>query len=232
MSAAGPGHVTPSLQSLPEIVRNFIRDRYLAGVADAEAQYENAVGDEDTLTGALGALISTSTPMFFQIGPDLQIEVQIDYRKLRGRGKNAPESRLGADGVFQIQISKSGCSPFRKGLPFQAKKNWKGRDRNLLNQARDMERRLRGGIAIDYTPRGFTACDIADVIATRGSRKEASDAGFVHPLGQILAHEFLACRVGIEGLYYDNLGESFLIDNSNRNLDLVDTSIAIRGPIG
>ena len=58
MSSPGPGHSTLSPPSLPDIVREFIRDRYLAGVSEAQAQYDNAMGDEDSLTGALGALIS------------------------------------------------------------------------------------------------------------------------------------------------------------------------------
>jgi len=55
MSSSGPRH--SAFASLPDIVREFIRDRYLAGVADAEAQYDDALGDEDSLTGACGVLI-------------------------------------------------------------------------------------------------------------------------------------------------------------------------------
>src|ERR1700722_14548879 len=216
-----------ALTSLPDIVREFIRDRYLAGVADAEAQYENAMGDEDSLTGALGALISTSTPRQFRIG-STEIVVRIDYRKLRGRGNDAPEKRLGPDGVFQIQISGAGIPSFRKGLAFQAKKNWKGKDKRLVGQARNMQRTIGGGIVIDYTPHGYSACDIRYVIESHGSRKVVSDHGHVHKLGQILAHDFLECRVGRGGLYYENQGELFSIKVPDRDLNVLDTNVSIR----
>jgi hypothetical protein len=227
MSSPGPGHPSP-LSLLPDIVLEFIRDRYLAGVAEAEAQYENAMGDEDSLTGALGALISIASAREFRIG-SIQAFVQISYRKLRGRGKDAPEHLLGADGIFQIQVAVQGQPDFRKGLPFQAKKNWKGRDRKLLGQAQEMQKSVGGGIVIDYTPHGYTACDIGDVIEARGNRKKVAADDNIHQLGQILAHEFLACRVGKEGLYYDNQGEAFLIDPPDRDLNIVDTSVSIRG---
>jgi hypothetical protein len=230
MSSPGPGHTSPSLLSLPDIVRDFIRDRYLAGVADAEAQYANAVGDEDSLTGALGALISTSIPREFRVGP-VQIVVQIDYRKLRGRGNDAPEKLLGPDGIFQIQVSANGKPSFRKGLPFQAKKNWKGKNKDLVKQAEEMRRSVGGGIVIDYTPNGYSACEIEHVIESRGNRKAVAQGGHMHPLGQILANEFLECSVGIQGLYYDQENEEFLLSRSARDLNIVETDVSFRGDI-
>src|SRR5579859_6646669 len=97
MSSPGPSHRTPL--TLPPIVLEFIRDRYLAGVANAEAQYQNVAGDEDSLTGALGVLISPAAIRHFWISPSTQIDVQIDFRKLRGRGHHAPEKRFGPDGI-------------------------------------------------------------------------------------------------------------------------------------
>jgi hypothetical protein len=135
------------------VVIGFIQDRYLAGTADAEAQYEYAAGDEDTLTGSLGALISTRGRVRFLVDSASEYVVEIGYRKIRGRGPGAPEKHLGADGIFQLDISAQGVgSVFRKGLPFQSKKNWKGRDSKLVKQARLMEQTMGGGIVIDYTP--------------------------------------------------------------------------------
>lgn len=230
MSASAPGHPPlPSgpLQLLPPLVRGFIHDRYLAGTADAEAQYANAAGDEDTLTGALGALISTTGPVGFTVDPIRQFTVEISYRKVRGRGQDAPEKRFGTDGIFQLQVTQYGRTVFQKGLPFQSKKNWKGRDRRLAEQAREMKRRVGNGIVIDYTPKGYTACEIDPVIEARGNRKAVAQAGHFQPLGQILAHRFLDCLVGIQGLYYDNESEAFLRDPPYGDLSIIDTSIAI-----
>jgi len=229
MSSPGPSHSTPL--SLPPIVLNFIRDRYVAGVANAQAQYQNAAGDEDSLTGALGALISTPEPVHFLFGPSPDIEVQIDFRKLRGRGHNAPEKRLGPDGIFQLQISTNGVPYFRKGLPFQAKKNWKGRNRQLVNQARAMQRNLGGGIVVDYTAQGYTACAIAHAIESNGNRKAVAGRGQLHPLGQILASDFLECRLGIQGLYYDQRGEEFVVDQFEHDVGVIDTTVSIRGDV-
>ena len=38
---------------LPEELLRLMHDRFVAGVADAEAKFEFSEGDEDSLTGAL-----------------------------------------------------------------------------------------------------------------------------------------------------------------------------------
>jgi hypothetical protein len=53
---------------LPEDVLKAIRDRYLAGVADAEAKFRFNRGSEDSLTGALGSELSMPSPMIFRTG--------------------------------------------------------------------------------------------------------------------------------------------------------------------
>jgi hypothetical protein len=231
VSTPRPTHVNTPLASLPTLVRDFIEDRYLAGTANAEAQYQNAAGDEDTLTGALGALIATSQPVSFRFGL-IEIVVQISYRKLRGRGKDAPEKRFGADGIFQLQVTWPGRSTFQKGLPFQSKKNWKGRNSELTRQAKDMLNTVGGGIVIDYTPNGYKACEIAHVIETHGNRRAVDRAGHLEPLGQLLAHRFLDCQVGIQGLYYDDQNEKFLQPLADREIDVFDTRVSVGEPHG
>ena len=53
----------------------------------------------------------------------------------------------------------------------------------------------------------------------------------MHPLGQILANEFLECSVGIQGLYYDQENEEFLLSRSARDLNIVETDVSFRGDI-
>jgi hypothetical protein len=95
-----------------------------------------------------------------------------------------------------------------------------------------MKQSIGGGIVIDYTPRGYAACDIGHVIEARGNRRKVTADGNIHPLGQILAHDFLECRVGREGLYYENQGEKFLLGPPDRDLNIVDTSVSIHAPTG
>jgi hypothetical protein len=212
------------------LVRSFIEDRYLAGTANAEAQYKNAAGDEDTLTGALGALISTSGPVHFSVYPGIEFVVEINFRKIRGRGAGAPEKRLGADGIFQLEVTAHGQPVFRKGLPFQSKKNWKGRNRQLADQARVMKERVRDGIAFDYTPGAYAACEIDHVIEAQGNRKTVTQAGYMQPLGQILAHRFLDCEVGRVGLYYDDQSEEFVQGLMEGDLNIITTGVGIIEP--
>jgi hypothetical protein len=216
---------------LPPLVLGVVRDRYLAGTANAEAQYPNAAGDEDTLTGSLGALISTPEPVRISIDGASEFLVRISYRKIRGRGQGAPEKRLGADGIFQVDVSFPGDgSVFRKGLPFQSKKNWRGRDSKLVEQARLMQETVGGGIVIDYTPRGFTACRTELVIEARGNRRVVDRWGNLRPLGQVLAHDFIDCSLGVRGLYYDEQNEAFLYELGEREISVVDTRISISEP--
>lgn len=50
---------------LPTIVLDSLRDRYLAGVADAEAFFDLHRADEDSVTGALGQSIAMHHPVAF-----------------------------------------------------------------------------------------------------------------------------------------------------------------------
>jgi hypothetical protein len=80
---------------LPEDVLQAIRDRYIAGVADAEAKFRFNRGSEDSLTGALGSELSMPEPMIFRTGPE-EYEYQVYYQRVRGQGPDAPESTYGA----------------------------------------------------------------------------------------------------------------------------------------
>ena len=106
---------------LPDGLKAVIRDRYLAGVSDAQAKYPFSAADEDSLTGALGNSISMPHEMLFGDGQN-QYSYQMSYRKIRGRGPRAPEKQLGADGIFRIEVTDERGRQ-TKGLPFQAKKD-------------------------------------------------------------------------------------------------------------
>jgi hypothetical protein len=194
---------------LPDFVRETIRDRYLAGVADAEAGFEYGEADEDSLTGALGQAISTKDWVTSSVDGQ-NYHWRIYYRKIRGRGAGAPEKHYGTDGIFQIEVADaSGQLLRRKGLPFQAKKGWSSLDRSLASQAGKMLDMAGDGIVIDYTDHGYTACSASSVILAHGQRTEAIKAGAVQPLGQALANEFLNCEIGKKGLFFNPDDESF-----------------------
>ncbi|WP_288364466.1 hypothetical protein [uncultured Spongiibacter sp.] len=188
---------------LPSYVLDSLRGHYALGVANAEAFYEQHAADEDSVTGALGQALARAEPIRAQNGFDEYL-VQVSYRKVRGRGPRAPERLLGIDGIFQLEVQDQGGNTIaRKGLTFQSKKLWKGKNAGLLDQVRKMEANSPGGIVIDFGPNGYKACAAKDVIASLGNRTVAEKHHSVRPLEQFLCHDFLECHVGRRGQYFD-----------------------------
>lgn len=197
---------------LPEPLYQRIRDRYLAGVADAEAKFQYGRADEDTLTGALGQAISTPGREIYQINGEIY-RYEVSYQKVRGRGFGAPEKPTGADGLFQIEVTDGDGRPLRqKALPFQAKKEWRGADRDLLRQARDMIRTTGPGLVIDYSHAGYRAADAADVVELGAQAGLLRERGKLHDLGHTLADGFLECTIGVQDLFFDAEQERFVTD--------------------
>lgn len=187
---------------LPDFVVDEIRKQYVAGVADAEAKYKFNAADEDALTGALGSQLSTARPMILNFGGRIYA-VEIGVYKTRGHGTGAPEKKDGNDGIFQIEVKQDGKLLRRKGLPFQAKNLWKGGNKTLVNQCTKMQSRFGSGMAINYHPENYSACQAEAVIGSGGSKKELKASNAIQPLGQLLGNEFLECKVGKIGLYFD-----------------------------
>ena len=215
---------------LPETLLSLIRDRYLAGVADAEAAFDQSSADEDAVTGALGQSIALREPLIFSDGRQAY-QLSINYKKLRGRGNAAPEKRLGSDGIFQISVTTAtGKIVRRKGLPFQAKSRWQSIDKRLVEQARVMQSTAQGGIVVDYGPTGYFCSPIEAVIEVGGSRRKLEKVGGLKRLGQTLANEFLDCKIGQQGLYYDPETEEFIVEaDGYRNYEhLLTTSVEVR----
>jgi hypothetical protein len=211
---------------VPEMVITTIRERLITGVADAEANFDDSFADEDSLTGALGQAIAHTHPVRIQIG-DQEYIVRVHYRKVRGRGPRAPERPFGADGVFQIAVlNRDGRPVWRKGLPFQSKKNWMGADANVVTQARKMIETAGTGLVIDYSENGYTACPADIVVEREGRARELRQARQLRPLGQVLGNDFLECRIGREGLYFDSGTEAFEFE---KPFQLIETVVQQSG---
>ncbi|TKR34130.1 hypothetical protein FCE95_07655 [Luteimonas gilva] len=210
---------------LPPSLISMLRDRYLAGVADAEAFFDQNRGDEDSLTGALGQALAMREPILFT-GPEGIYSVRVSYMKLRGRGPNAPEKRLGADGIFQIEVANNrGDVIRRKGLPFQAKTNWRGKSSTLLRQAELMEQMSPGGLVIDYSSNGYKACLANNVVVVGGHRSGVNHSGAMRPLGQVLSRDFLNCTIGTRDLYFDPEREIYSQFEGAGGLNLITTQV-------
>jgi len=207
---------------LPQTVLNTIRDRYYSGVTAAENGYKYNRADEDAVTGALGqALLSEPTLVTDRFGRSFTYSMY--HTKIRGRGRGAPEKNIGADGIFQIEIhDENGKLLRRKGLLFQAKKEWNGADSLLGQQAETLlcEGKNQKAVVIDYSPNGYRTCDVLSAAETGGNSNRIDDEKFAN-LSTTLGDEFLLCRVGIIDMHYDNERE-ILYDPTTRlqhNLD-------------
>jgi hypothetical protein len=183
---------------LPVEFIKLIRDRIKAGVADAEAKFRLNEEDEDSITGALGQSISTDAPLVLGT-PSSAFSFEIESIKLRGRGLDAPEKKLGADAIFQIRILRDGKIVFSKGLPFQAKKGGGFRNAVVKKQAKDLYASTETGIVVRYANRDYTAADVRDILPNAdGSSKLIK----TQKLSTILGDTFLDCGVGRIGLLY------------------------------
>jgi len=203
---------------LPPTLLTILRDRYLAGVSDAEAAFDQHRADEDSLTGALGQSLVMREPLTFSDGAD-QYHVKIGYRKVRGRGPGAPEKTYGTDGFFQIEVTDSrGEVIRRKALPFQAKVDWRTQDRSLASQASRMQQHTGSGIVIDYSAWGYRACSAGLVVEARGNRRTLDQQNQMRSLGQVLANDFLNCTIGTRGLFFDSDTELFSLAEHDQHL--------------
>jgi len=209
---------------LPIEVIKIIRDYFEEKVSNAEKTFEYHDEDEDSITGALGQELITKEPISYQ-NRAKSYSLNISSRKIRGRGKNAPERLTGADGIFKIIILEGDNVIFKKGLLFQSKKNWKNRDKNLIEQCKKMID-IGSSIVINYTEQGYEAYDAKDVITEDGNRKSLQVNNKKSSLGQLLGNDFLNCVIGKIGLDYDKKSEKFLI-NSPYNSREIETQINI-----
>src|SRR5450631_3523679 len=89
--------------------------RHLRNVGAKAAQgWESNEAEEDSLTGDLGRLLKTPHAVNIRIG-DQAWRWSIGYKKFRGRGPDAFESIIGADGIIQIETTLRD-STFFKGV--------------------------------------------------------------------------------------------------------------------
>ena len=182
---------------LPEQVLALIAQQYRAGVEEAEDGFNDLCGDEDSLTGGLGQEIRHQVR-----GSAGRFAWSTSVKKLRGRGAGAPENRLGADGIIELQIEDcDGEVIYKKAVLFQAKKDWARKDKLLLAQIGKMEDAAPNGIVVNYTDAGYFAYSASAVRNAEGSPAMLQDAR--RSLADMLANDFLECRRGSPNVYYD-----------------------------
>jgi len=187
---------------LPEAVLLALRDHYYAGVKQAELSFKYGAADEEALTGALGQALVTPAPRILMTTDGGVYVWTVSHQVIGGKGKNADETFLGADGIFELQaFDKSGELIRQKGLLFQSKKQWRGRNQMLLRQAEKLIEYSPSAMVLNYTPHGYDAVSAGDVIRAEGNRSNLPPKSPTS-LAQTLGDEFVYCRRGDVGLLW------------------------------
>lgn len=188
--------------SIPPEVKESIKNHLKAKCQEALYGYHSSSEEEDSLTGDLGATLRIRdkrvTVQNQEVGKEGTWMWSMDYIKFRGRGQNATESILGADGVFELTLNAGGFQE-RKTILFQTKKDW-DYDQNVMLQALKLSNWREASFILNFTENIYETFDIDSAISARG--KKPTTPG--KTLEDFLGIDFLDCYVGDVDLRYDS----------------------------
>lgn len=195
--------------NIPEEVKTKIKKHLSQRYKLAVDGYFSASEDEDTLTGDLGATFRIKGQKVFVENSQIEFPGEwtwsMDYHKFRGRGANATENALGADGLFELTL-KIGNRIEKKSILFQSKINWTN-DPNLVKQVIKLTTWREAAFVLNFTPTEFEAIDLDSIISSRG--KNGKNIGII-PLDKFIGENFLDCIVGDVDLRYDALSRKLV----------------------
>lgn len=182
---------------LPKILKEQIKESIKFNSIKGEKGWRFSKEDEDSLLGHFLGNLITERQYFEQ--SNKKYEWEIIYNKFRGKGKDALESKIGADAIitFEIQDNVTNQKTI-KSILFQAKKE--GNRSGLKEQKNLMDKFAKNGNFI-FTcgPKGYFAQDTLDAEKFR--------------IGDFLADQFVACLIGIEGMFYDEVNKELITRN-------------------
>jgi hypothetical protein len=191
---------------IPDYISRQLSSHIRSQCKIAEAGWEFANQDEDSLTGDFFGKMRTNWQAMNNY------EWRFHYNKVRGRGKNAMEKTIGADGIITLHYrNQITGSNYYKSLVFQAKKESNQID--LLQWNKMKKFFPNGNVIVSYGPSGYNCF-------TKDTTKHSS-------LCQIMATRFLSCSIGIEGLYYDHVSNKFVRPNNIPVAGTVDHELMI-----
>jgi hypothetical protein len=192
---------------IPERVFRAIQKHLRERTALAERGWPAGEDDEDTLTGDFGGALRTGSWKQIQQNR-VRWEWRVNYKKIGSKA----EKRIGADGIFQIEVQPSeGLSlVIYKSILFQAKKYKGGSRGSLIDQVELMEGIAPGGSAVfEFGPKGYRGA-VGRVILEERGRNQRRIPQPEESLGVFLADRFLPCEAGLRNMYYDFGPKSYL----------------------
>ena len=189
---------------LPRTVYEAIANHLRTVGRRAHRGWEVNQANEDSLTGATFSELQTRRTRHVRVD-GLDWLWRVKSYKFGSGGRGSQEKRMGADGIIEIEVTHRDSGEIEhKSLLIQAKKQWTGKDSRLLDQINRMEELAPGSsAAVNYNPQGYSGVSGQDVLVAEGSRNRLQNNQIVS-LGDFLADRYLACQVGVKGLYYDS----------------------------
>jgi hypothetical protein len=201
---------------LPEAVKESIRAHLDDSIERSVAGVDSAWEDEDSITGHWGGKLQ-SGPRVVNVGGREWVW-SIDYRKFRGRGPNATESALGADGLVELVVHGVEVAGQKTAL-FQAKKSSLA-DPDLISQCALLSTWREAAFVILFEKDRFGAMTLDQAIAIarkRSSVRQRTRLGL--PLGEFLGGQFIECKIGDNDLSYDKVHQALAwIDSEGRTV--------------
>lgn len=196
---------------LPEKLSEEIKIKIRENSRKGEKGWRFSNEEEDSLLGHFLGNLITDRQYFEQF--DKIYEWEIIYNKFRGRGVNALESIVGADAIITFEI-KDNLSNFKtvKSILFQAKKEGNS---NGLKRQKDLMNKFANGGNFIFTcgPNGYFAQDNLDDEKIR--------------IGDFLADQFIACLIGIQGMFYDDKKKELIKNNRSKTNYLIEDEVII-----
>lgn len=209
---------------LPYEVRESIRTHFTHACERALDAFDSASEEEDTLTGHFFGLLKIKNQYVEVKQNELAgkgaWKWEIDYSKFRGRGIDATEKQLGADGILTVKLDQAGQKT-QKSILFQSKLKWESSD-DIVKQAIRLSTWREASFVLNYEIDRFEAIALDDAIKSKG--KKANIRSY-YPLPEYLSDVFLACKVGDTDLAYDASRRQ--LSWRNMNGQLVHTKFSI-----
>lgn len=220
---------------VPQDVLTAIADQYRVAATRAVSHFREEQADEDAVTGSLGTVMRDTVNGSRTVG-GAKYSWHTRQIRIRGRGRGAPESMVGADAILEINVRNGDEIVDSKLVPIQAKKEWNGRDVKLEDQTRKMLTTFGSALVVNYQADGYFAADGVAVIEAGADPKHLSP-GALTPLGDMLAHRFIGCTVGSQGWRFDEtafalvpVGGSVIEGSPATTRQLIRTSVSLSRP--
>jgi len=162
--------------------------------------YYSASEEEDGLTSDFGGVIRIKNQKVKVIDNEINgtWTWSINYTKFRGRGNNATEKRIGADGIIELEL-KMGNRIETKSALFQSKKNLV-KDSKILGQILLLTTWREAAFVLNFEPEDYEVYTL-DSILKSGGKKPSEQK--VKNIAEFLGTDFLDCIIGDTDLKYD-----------------------------